>query len=217
MPDVATPGVGRDETSHPIRSLDHYRKFGTVVVFSSMMGIGIAMVYWVSRIGFENPVSPVVNSAALALFLFNAPYAFQGLLARLGRSGGWITSYSFIWLATLALTAIAGRLVPILGVNPSPVIRFVGVAVFTIVFLQWAIRGRTFSSLLVPLLGLFMGGWAAGVVWGRIYKSPLFTEMMALDGIVHHDAVGLAALGNMLRTYGVASVGLDGLPYMPYH
>jgi hypothetical protein len=41
--------------------------------------------------------------------------------------------------------------------------------------------------------------------------------MLQADGIVHHDPVGLTAIANMLRTYGVPSVGLDGLIPMQYH
>ncbi|MEP6508195.1 MAG: hypothetical protein ABJC63_08210, partial [Gemmatimonadales bacterium] len=36
-------------------------------------------------------------------------------------------------------------------------------------------------------------------------------------GKVHHDTLNLAATGNMLRTYHVASTGIDGLNYVPYH
>jgi hypothetical protein len=42
-------------------------------------------------------------------------------------------------------------------------------------------------------------------------------ETLIGSGIVHHDGVTLAALGNMLRTYHVASMGLDGVSYMAYH
>jgi hypothetical protein len=42
-------------------------------------------------------------------------------------------------------------------------------------------------------------------------------EMLMSTGKVHHDGITHAALGNMIRTYHVASVGLDGNPYMAYH
>ncbi|MBA2708065.1 MAG: hypothetical protein H0U59_09700, partial [Gemmatimonadaceae bacterium] len=181
------------------------------------MAIALAAVYWFARRGFDNPAAPVAAAAALALFTFNAPYVVRAALRRSGREYGWATSYSFLWLAALAITALIGRIVQATGVNPFPVLAIAGAVLFAVVFVRWALRGRVWRSAMVTLAGLGMGGWAAGVVWGRIYKSPLFTEMMALDGVIHHDALGLAALANMIRTYGVASVGLDGLPYMPYH
>ena len=134
-----------------------------------------------------------------------------------GSSYGWATSYSFLWLLTLAVTAVAGRAVPLLGVNLFPLLGTIGVVSLVVIVARWVMQGPKLASFAVIATSIGFGAWAAGVVWGRIYKSPLFAEMMALDGIVHHDAIGLAALGNMLRTYGVASVGLDGLPYMPYH
>jgi len=181
------------------------------------MAIALAAVYWFARRGFDNPVAPVAGAAALALFTFNAPYVVRAALRRSGRAYGWAISYSFLWLAALGITALIGRLVPVTGVNPFPIVAVAGVFMFAVVFVRWTVRGKVLRSTMVALAGFGMGGWAAGVVWGRIYKSPLFTEMMALDGVIHHDALGLAALANMIRTYGVASVGLDGLPYMPYH
>jgi hypothetical protein len=125
--------------------------------------------------------------------------------------------YSFLWLITFAVIAAIGRTAVELESSPAIVIAVLGVAAFTAVFIAW-IRGASMLQGLMFLAGSgFFASWAGGVVWGRIYKSPLFIEMLIANGIVHHDGITLAALGNMLRTYHVASMGLDGVPYMAYH
>ncbi|MDO8502325.1 MAG: hypothetical protein Q7S20_10825 [Gemmatimonadaceae bacterium] len=197
--------------------VDDITAFGTVAVSSSIVALGLAFVYWFARTGFDNPLSPVLRAAGLALLLLNAPYALRRVLR--GRFGGywWATSYSFLWLLTIAATAALGWIVPLLGVSPFVPLAAAGALTFVLVLVGWLRRRSVKSSIAMILGSAVFSTWAAGVVWGRIYKSPLFMEMLTLDGMVHHDGVTLAALGNMLRTYHVASVGLDGLPHMAYH
>lgn len=188
----------------------------TIAVASSVAAIGLGKVYWLSRFGFANPLSPVLKSIGIALLLINAPY----LLWWRTRRGEqyWYRSYPFVWLATLAVVAAIGRAQIELGVPLSIPLAIIGLAAFAAVFAIWThFVSLRFGALLVIGSGFF-SVWAAGVVWGRIYKSPLFIETLMATGIVHHDGITLAALGNMLRTYHAASMGLDGVaPYMAYH
>ena len=173
--------------------------------------------YWMLRIGFIDPVVPVIASVGLGLVLINVPVILSGALAHRDGRYRWVRSYSFAWLVTLALIAGAGRAAVGSDESPTILLAALGGAAFLIVFAQW-LRATTFKNAFFLIAGSgFFATWAGGVVWGRIYKSPLFMEMLISNGIVHHDALTLAALGNMLRTYHVASPGLDGLPYMAYH
>jgi hypothetical protein len=196
--------------------------FDSVIVFCGLVSIGIATVYWLMRIGFDDPVLPIVKSVCLALFIFTFPSAVSWTLFRreprpVKQFTEWWRSYPFLWLAGIALTAFIGRLVPIIGFNPFPVLAAIGAVAYAIILVVWLTSGapaRTFA--IIAGCGAF-AVWASGVVWGRIYKNPLFYENFILDGKVHHDSLALAALGNMLRTYHVASAGIDGLNYFPYH
>lgn len=193
------------------------RSFGTVAVSSSLLAIGLGAIYWLARDGFVNPVAPVAKAAALSLFIINAPYAMRAVTRRVTERYWWATSYSFYWLISFLLAAIAGGLAIVTGVSAFPVLSAVGVAAFVFVVADW-LRGAALWRSLVVIAGTaFFAGFAGGVVWGRIYKSPLFIEMLQVNGIVHHDSMTLAAVANMLRTYGVPAPGIDGIPYMAYH
>ena len=189
----------------------------SIAVGSSVVAIGIGLIYWALRIGFENPLVPVIASVGLGLLFINVPVLISRVMARRDAPHRWIRSYSFAWLLTFSLIAVAGRLAVSFASSPTILVAILGGVAFLFVITQW-IRATPPLQALALIVGSGMfSTWAAGVVWGRIYKSPVFLEMLISNGFVHHDPVTLAALGNMLRTYHVASVGLDGLPYMAYH
>lgn len=128
-----------------------------------------------------------------------------------------MSSYSILWLAALLLTAVAGRIAGPGSGLPSIVLGAAGALAFAVTLFRWLAAGSVRSSLTIIGGSSLFALWTSGVVWGRIYKNPLFFENLAVNGMVHHDSLHLAAFANMLRTYGVASTGLDGLPYIPYH
>ncbi len=196
--------------------------YDTVIVICSFVAIGIAAVYWMMRVGFDNPVTPVAKSVFLALFIFVFPAVASGALFRRDSDPDpptltWWRSYPFLWLAGLALTGTLGRLVPATGFNAFPLLAIVGVLAFAVVFSRWVQGASIWRSLAIVAGSGAFSIWASGVVWGRIYKNPLFYENFILNGNVHHDSLALAAIGNMLRTYHVATTGIDGLNYVPYH
>jgi hypothetical protein len=175
----------------------------------------------VLRVGFENPAAPILKSICLSLFLTTFPFFSQAFAARVfpGRDSQfhWASSYPFLWLTGFAVTGIIGRLVPALGVNPFIVLAIVGVIAFAFILGRWIRDQGALRSIAYLASAVAFGIWTAGVVWGRIYKNPLFIESLTIDGNVHHDSLNLASLANMLRTYHVATIGIDGLNYVPYH
>lgn len=186
----------------------------TVVVAASLVAIGIAVVYWAARIGFRNPTAPLLRSIGLALFMLAVPTAIRVIVNREGR---WTGSHGFITLAALVVAAFSGMAAPWIGFNPFPLFGLAGTAAFLFLLVRW-LRDSSFGHILaiVAGAGAFVV-WTSGVVWGRIYKSPLFLEMMAVDGVVHHDELYQTGLSNMLGTYGVAGIGHDGLSAIAYH
>ncbi|HZI99525.1 MAG TPA: hypothetical protein VFD22_02600, partial [Gemmatimonadaceae bacterium] len=161
------------------------------------------------------PVMLIAASVGLALLFINVPVLVWR--ASSARDDSWARSYSFIWLVTFAALAVIGRLTISAGPAATIPVAIAGVVAFLVVAIRWV---RDASIKFAPGLlaaSAFFSTWIAGIVWGRIYKSPLFFEMLIGTGVVHHDSVTLAALGSMLRTYHVATMGLDGLLYMAYH
>jgi hypothetical protein len=186
----------------------------TIAIASSIAACAIATVYWLARTGFPNPLEPVLKCVGLALIFTNVPY----LIWR-GINNGqqtWTRSYSLVWMLVFAGVALLGRIQVDVGYSFALLLT-IGVLAFLVVLRDW-LRFVSIRYALLLIIGSgYFGVWAAGVVWGRIYKTPVFLETMIATGIVHHDGLGLAAMGSMLRTYHIASVGLDGLPYVGYH
>ena len=159
----------------------------------------------------------MLRAVGLALLLIDTPYAIRLLIRRRTLEYGWATSYSFLWLMTIAVTAAIGWAVPLIGFSPFIPLAAIAIVAFLILLADWFRHSGWKATVAMIVCAAFFSTWTAGVVWGRIYKSPLFLEMLMADGKVHHDGISLAALGNMIRTYHVASPGLDGFPYMAYH
>jgi hypothetical protein len=189
----------------------------TVAVASSVVAAGLAAVYFAARIGFANPLAPILESLGLALVLINAPVVLWQIV-REWALPRWVRTYSTLWLLIFVVVAGIGRLSVNAGALPGSAMTVLGAIAFVIVLAQW-LR----STPIRWLVGIAAGAaifatWIGGVVWGRIYKSPVYLETLMQSGIVHHDGITLAALGNMLRTYHSASPGLDGVStYMAYH
>jgi len=167
--------------------------YDTVIVICGLLGLGIGAVYWLMRVGFDNPVSPVAKSISLGLFLFTFPAVASGeLIHRRFESGaiaGWWRSYPFLWLVGLGLTAILGRLVPVLGINPFPAIAVVGVLAYGVVVFRWLGGASVWRSLVIVASSGAFSVWASGVVWGRIYKNPLFLRAERLAPLAAFDAL----------------------------
>ncbi len=194
-----------------------HRPFGTVAVAASFLSLGLAFMYWISRTGFVNPVRPVLETSALSLLLINGPYVAGWVGNRRGWRRSWATSHSLYWLLLVILVTIAGRFASSSALDTSLVFAITGVVAFLLTLFDWLREARWWRSVVIVVGSLAFSTFAGGVVWGRIYKSPLFIEAMAVGRPVHHDPITLAAIGNMFRTYGVPTPGLDGIPWMAYH
>ena len=190
-----------------------------IVVLGGTVAIALGVMYWALRVGFDNPKLPVINSVALSLFLLVFPHVVRGLAIRLrrGAAEAWYLTYPFLWLCGILVSAILGFMVPVIGFNSFDLLLGIGIGGFAITLALWLRDKGAVRAVAYLVSAAAFGVWSGGVVWGRIYKNPLFVESLINDGTAHHDTLHLAALGNMLRTYHTASIGIDGLVYEPYH
>jgi len=86
-----------------------------------------------------------------------------------------------------------------------------------------AFRAKTASSvprwknIVLPSVSLItVLVWMLAITWGSGYANPRWRDLL-MTGHISRDVVFHAAYTEMLATYGRASTGLDGLPYVPYH
>ena len=146
----------------------------TAAIGSSVVSIGLGAVYWIERIGFANPVAPILAAIGLALLFINAPVVIWSSMHARVETKRWITSYPITWIAVFTVIAAIGRAIEPLDASPSILLAPLGAIALVVVLIPWArATSLRFATLLIAGSAYF-STWAAGVVWGRIYKSPVF-------------------------------------------
>ncbi|MEP6508194.1 MAG: hypothetical protein ABJC63_08205 [Gemmatimonadales bacterium] len=189
----------------------------TAAVFGSLLSFGLAAIYFLLRIGFADPLRPIVVTLGLALFVICVPSVLSDWLNRRHDRQKWWLSQSLLGILCIALSALAGAIAYPTHVNLGVPIAIAGAASFVVVLFRWIRRSRAISLLVVAVMLVMFTAWVAGVAWGTRFKTPLFWELLSDRGNVHHDPLYYASMANSMRAYGVPSSGLDGVPYTPYH
>ena len=186
---------------------------------SAFVASGVALVIgtalYASRLGWrENPVAPLLLLVGLSLFLIHFAFGVRSLLAlRRPVRDSWLIGDGALTFFGVILVAGIGALIgPRAGIP---------ITVCGVVLLLFRVRKAlpsarwtrlAFSLVCTVVLGLGL----AALTCSYHYHSPLFLEGLAA-GYDQPDALHHAAYANMIRTYGVASTGLDGLPAYRYH
>ena len=117
----------------------------TVIVAGIICTLTLAAVYAASRVGFENPLTPVVNVAGLALFHLAVPLIVFGFLARVWH-GRWWTSQSFLTIASLVFSVAAGAVARATGYSIAPLLSLCGGLLAGAIVIRWLRRATIFSS-----------------------------------------------------------------------
>ena len=192
--------------------------YAQAAFFASIMAPVIAAIGFLGRRGFsDDSLVEWTQFVGLSWFLIHCSYVVRKLF-------GTPAAPATVWWQGHAPLTLAGlALVVGCGVEHSGVARVLATA-FAILgaaalLLRLVQHARSLAALRVVSLCLFallVGLYAAGSIWGAGFENPLFVENLC-NGYAHIDTLYLATLANMLRTYGICSTGLDGLPFVPYH
>jgi len=191
----------------------------TAVIFASTLALALTAAYATSRIGFANPAGPLLKTLGLSLFFIAGPlWICRAIRRSVGaRSADWWASQEVITVGLMLTAAVAGMFVPSGLPNPLPLFAVAGAFLFSVTLVRWWAGGRVVGRIALAFGAAVFGLWCAGVVWGTRYKTPLFWETLAYRADIHHDPLYYASMANMIRTYGVPSTGLDGVPAIHYH
>ena len=189
----------------------------TMVVGGAITAIVLSVVYWASRLGFESHTGDILRSLGLSLFLLALPYWLWRAFRRADSDFVWLRSHPFLAIATIILTVVLALVAGPFATSVGLVLAVLGAIGAALVLFSWLRNGAYRSRIGFTLGTLVMSAWATGVVWTSRYKMPLYWETFATNANLHHDPIYVVAMGNMIRTYGVPSIGLDGVPYTLYH
>jgi hypothetical protein len=193
--------------------------YAQAAFFASLMAPVVAAIGFLARLGFADN-SPVkwLEFVGLSWFLIHFSYAGRKLLRTPADplAGAWWHGHAPLTLAGLAIVVACGVEQASIARPLAAALAILGAAAFLLRTVEFAGSWLQWRGIGLGLFGLFMGLYAAGSVWGGGFENPLFVANVA-NGYAHIDTLFHAALANMLRTYGVCSTGLDGLPHVLYH
>ncbi len=187
--------------------------------FASMMAPVIAAIGFLGRFGFpDNSLPRWGEFVGLTWFLIHFSYAARKLLRTSNDplTAVWWQGHPALTLAGLALVVGCGVEQRGVASVAAAVFAILGAATLAVRLVEFAGSLRALRVVSLCLFALLLGLYAAGSVWGEGFENPLFVENLC-NGYAHIDTLYHATLANMLRTYGVCSTGLDGLPFAPYH
>jgi hypothetical protein len=211
---------GEDLKLSPSAPIDYERDDrATVAVFGTIAATVIAALYYAGRIGFDNPPQPILATLGISLFVSVTPFIVWRLLPRphYDEAEAWWRCQPFLTIVAVAVTALAGMAVPFTGWNGVWTIAALGYLSGLAAIVLWILRGRIFRALLFLCGAAVFATWACGVAWSTRYKNPVFWETVEYRADVHHDPLYYVSMANSMRSYGVPSTALDGVPYTPYH
>jgi hypothetical protein len=200
-----------------------------IALLGALVALGIAALGFLCRYGFaDNSPLQWAKFVGLSWFLLFFSLIVRKLPPIRGGTDRWCswTSHASMTLAALALTALLGvarRATGEAGVAPAAFARGLALVLFGLGGLGFVLACYSVArsarlrdlAVLVAFAGVF-SVYGAGASYGNGYQNPLFVEGMCFN-YCQIDELYHTSLCNMLRTYGVPSTGLDGLPFLPYH
>ena len=152
-----------------------------------------------------------LQAVALSFFLVFFGQAVRAVSIRANWRGPlWVRSEGSLSLIALFLLCLAGWCAPSMPASPLPLLGLIGIAGAASA-LRTVRRRASWGSLL--LLLAFAVLFAVRMAW---FMLILLEDKLVQTGI-QRDPLHHAALASMIQTYGIPSLGVNGVVYFPYH
>jgi hypothetical protein len=183
--------------------------------FFFVAGYGIAGT--LLRAGFSDRyVSEILHLVGLSLLVLSLPKALKEKFGKVGIISEALISIAII-LAFAILAIIPGSKLLSLGLSIS------GYALFLFRSLS-QIKPVNFSSVFFIILYSFLSLWIVSAIWGGYHLRPTFIESLVVSKpyffdqeFYNADTLYNLSIAHMIKNYGEASTGLDGIPSIYYH
>ena len=190
-----------------------------LLLFTTLILISFTCFNLFLRIGFNDSLLwECFILSGLSLFILYFPFL---LIQYINRDDLWFLSQP-LWQV---LAAFFLCLLGFLGVPPV-VSFFIASLGFMALFLSFIKTGKhKISAFFFCLLILaFFSLWIVSVIWGGFHLRPGFIETLVVtkpyffdQGYQNADTLYHLSIAQMIKHYGVASTGLDGVPNVYYH
>ncbi|KAF0135277.1 MAG: hypothetical protein FD145_103 [Candidatus Saganbacteria bacterium] len=190
--------------------------------FSAVVALVLAAFFCFFRIGFDNSgdtsLFSVFTVLATSWFIILLPSGIRHIQQRFNikEKESWLVCDAMILLLALFFVISAGILVAFTGMNISLLFVVIGVTLFAWCAFDCLRQVKPLVLIPAGLLIILYSLWLMGLVWGSGYLNPLFYEGV-FYGFGHVDTLYHSSIAGMLKTYGIVSTGLNGVPFTGYH
>lgn len=190
-----------------------------VAFFASVCGIILAIVHLALRYGLdENSALEAIKVVGFLFFLLYTPLFINDYIIKNQKSELWLNPMLSL-LGCLALGVLVGFLLRFFPASwPGWLFSACG-SMLALWYSYKFVRTCTWVEFGIGLpLTLIFALSTTGMIYGSLAK-PTFLEGLAsyTPGAWHVDTLFHCSIAQMINTYGVPSIGLNGTPFMNYH
>lgn len=167
----------------------------------------MVLLHAIARSGLNIHGALLLATAAIAMAVMFAPVLFGGLARTKAQWVSWTPAVITIALLFPAL----GQVLKYWAIVPMAAVAAVGLALA--LRRRHGLRNHWGLAIFgAPALAVLYFLWLNGSAFGHIYQFE-FAQLgrLYLDNVFH------AAIAEMIRNFGVASIGADGVAALPYH
>ncbi len=183
------------------------------------MALVLAAYYNLGRVGFATQTGSVITVTCISWFILLAP-DFTLRFHKIKKSP--FADSALLSVCIVLLMVISGMLVT--GTNYlSGALVLLGILLLLIQLYGFLVRREKKSAIGMAAV-LVLGSGIAVTCWNGRHLSPVFFEMLSAGEFSGTEDFGRGidtlfhtSLAQMIRTYGVPSIGIDGLVPIHYH
>ncbi len=183
-------------------------------LFASILSIFLALIIFISRLGFENDILLIIKSVFLLFLLIFFPYFIN--LFFYNKIPKYFLSKPFLNFLSLVLIIFLSEISFIFNIDFSYFLFFFGI-LFALFLVKYFFK-ILFSYDIFFLIFIFIFSvWCISAYSSNRYIHPLMIEKIITGAWAHRDFLWHASLAGMLKTYGIIALGIDGLVHYNYH
>jgi hypothetical protein len=185
-----------------------------------VVGCTIGLFSMVLSIGFDtNSISLITNSILISSVLLLLPEIIKIIFNKIQKTQQdyWFTSVPFNTISVLLMVVLAGLLQSSYEIKLGNYIIYMGIILTIGFIINYIISCFRLIDLCYMSLFIVFSIFIGSVIWETGLNGPFLIELMSVIDLKEIDTLYHAAIMGMIKTHGVPSTGLDGIPYLPYH